>query len=79
MAGRRLSSRIGCPPSTIRNADVILVMEHGRIVEKGTHHGLLAAKGRDAELYQSRFTGAEVQRLVLPCALRRSGYGTVTA
>ncbi len=44
--------------STIRNADVILMMEHGRIVEKGTHQGLLDAKGRYAELYQSQFTGA---------------------
>jgi ATP-binding cassette subfamily B protein len=43
--------------STIRNADVILMMEHGRIVEKGTHHELLAAKGRYAELYQSQFAG----------------------
>jgi ATP-binding cassette subfamily B multidrug efflux pump len=41
--------------STIRNADVILMMEHGRIVEQGTHHELLAAKGRYAELYQSQF------------------------
>jgi ATP-binding cassette subfamily B protein len=43
--------------STIRNADVILMMEHGRIVEKGTHHGLLAGKGRYAELYHSQFAG----------------------
>ncbi len=43
--------------STIRNADVILMMEHGRIVEKGTHHELLAAKGRYAELYHSQFAG----------------------
>ena len=44
--------------STIRNADVILMMEHGRIVEKGTHQGLLDAKGRYAALYQSQFSGA---------------------
>ncbi len=43
--------------STIRNADVILMMDHGRIVEKGTHHELLAAKGRYAELYHSQFAG----------------------
>ena len=43
--------------STIRNADVILMMEHGRIVEQGTHHELLAAKGRYAELYHSQFAG----------------------
>ena len=44
--------------STIRNADVILMMEHGRIIEKGTHQGLLDAKGRYAALYQSQFSGA---------------------
>ena len=43
--------------STIRNADLILMMEHGRIVEQGTHHALLAAKGRYAELYHSQFAG----------------------
>ena len=47
--------------STIRNADVILMMEHGRIVEKGTHHELLAAKGRYAELYHSQFAGRAAQ------------------
>jgi ATP-binding cassette, subfamily B, multidrug efflux pump len=41
--------------STIRNAKVILMMEHGRIVERGTHYELLAAKGRYAELYHSQF------------------------
>ena len=46
--------------STIRNADVILMMEQGRIVEKGTHHDLLAAKGRYAELYHSQFAGRGV-------------------
>ena len=43
--------------STIRNADTILMMEKGRIVERGTHEQLLAAKGRYAELYQSQFAG----------------------
>jgi len=47
--------------STIRNADVILMMEHGRIVERGTHHELLAANGRYAELYHSQFAGRAVQ------------------
>jgi ATP-binding cassette subfamily B protein len=41
--------------STIRNADTILMMEHGRIVEQGSHDQLLAAKARYAELYQSQF------------------------
>jgi ATP-binding cassette subfamily B protein len=43
--------------STIRNADAILMMEHGSIVEKGTHHDLLTANGRYAELYRSQFAG----------------------
>jgi ATP-binding cassette subfamily B multidrug efflux pump len=51
--------------STIRNADVILMMEHGRIVEKGTHHALLTAKGRYAELYHSQFAGRAAQSVSL--------------
>ena len=47
--------------STVRNADVILMMEHGQIVEKGTHHELLEAKGRYAELYHSQFAGRTAQ------------------
>jgi ATP-binding cassette subfamily B protein len=46
--------------STIRNADVILMMEGGRIVERGSHHDLLAAKGRYAALYESQFAGRAV-------------------
>jgi len=43
--------------STIQNADVILVMRHGSIVEQGTHHQLLEQSGFYAELYNSQFTG----------------------
>ena len=43
--------------STVRNADVILMMEQGKIVEQGTHETLLAARGRYAELYHSQFAG----------------------
>ncbi|MEJ8672152.1 ABC transporter ATP-binding protein [Streptomyces sp. MS1.AVA.1] len=41
--------------STVRAADLILVVEAGRIVERGTHDELLAAGGRYAELYRTQF------------------------
>lgn len=44
--------------STIRAADQILVVEAGRIVERGTHASLLAAEGRYAELYRTQFAEA---------------------
>ena len=45
--------------STIREADVILVMRDGHIVEQGDHESLLARDGFYAELYNSQFsTGA---------------------
>ncbi|WP_020658196.1 ABC transporter ATP-binding protein [Amycolatopsis benzoatilytica] len=41
--------------STVRAADLILVVEHGEIVERGTHDELLARDGRYAELYHTQF------------------------
>ncbi|MER5510382.1 ABC transporter ATP-binding protein [Streptomyces sp. NPDC002766] len=41
--------------STVRAADMILVVEDGRIVERGTHDELLLAGGRYAELYRTQF------------------------
>lgn len=41
--------------STIKNADKILVMKEGNIVEQGTHEELLKKNGAYAELYNSQF------------------------
>ncbi len=43
--------------STVRDADTILVMEHGDIVEQGDHETLLAAGGAYARLHASQFAG----------------------
>ena len=45
--------------STIRNADVILVMRDGQIIEKGKHEQLLAQNGFYAQLYNSQFAVQE--------------------
>ena len=40
--------------STVRNADAIMVLEHGEIIERGSHDDLLAMKGRYYELYTGK-------------------------
>jgi ATP-binding cassette subfamily B protein len=59
MAGRT-SFVIAHRLSTIRDAHHILVMNHGAIVEQGTHKELLAQHGFYADLYNSQFTGAAI-------------------
>ena len=44
--------------STIREADTIIVMDHGRIVEQGSHRELMEHRGLYFELYNSQFTEA---------------------
>ncbi len=41
--------------STVQNADVILVLDHGRIIERGSHAELIAAKGQYYQLYTGAF------------------------
>lgn len=54
--GGRTSLVIAHRLSTVRAADLILVVEDGRIVERGTHRELLARGGRYAELYDTQFS-----------------------
>jgi len=54
MAGRT-SIVIAHRLSTVRRADKIIVLDHGEIVEEGTHEELLAGGGTYAELYQMQF------------------------
>ena len=41
--------------STVKNANVILVLDHGRVIERGTHDDLIAAKGQYYQLYTGAF------------------------
>ena len=44
--------------STVKNADCIMVLEQGRIIERGTHDQLIAEKGRYYQLYTGNAIGA---------------------
>lgn len=43
--------------STVRDADLIVVMDHGHIVESGDHAALLRARGVYWRLYRTQFAG----------------------
>lgn len=51
--------------STIRDAELILVMNNGRIIEMGNHNDLLTKGGFYAELYNSQFTGQNVEAEII--------------
>jgi len=57
----RISLIIAHRLSTFRNADLILVMNDGDIVEHGKHEDFLARGGFYAEFYNSQFEAAEVE------------------
>jgi ATP-binding cassette subfamily B multidrug efflux pump len=61
LAHGRTSFVIAHRLSTIRDADTILVMENGAIVEQGSHTELLAAEGAYARLYAAQFAEAAVE------------------
>jgi ABC-type multidrug transport system fused ATPase/permease subunit len=52
--------------STVRNADLVLVLDEGRVVERGTHQELLALNGLYAELYNRQFYVARKDQDPLP-------------
>ncbi len=57
---RRTSIVIAHRLSTIEDADLVVVMDSGRIAESGTHEELLTRRGRYAELYEAQFAGKEI-------------------
>ena len=61
--------------STIREADDILVMNQGDIIEQGTHEGLLAKGGFYASLYQSQFAGQSIDEAVADTKQRKIARG----
>jgi ATP-binding cassette subfamily B protein len=59
--------------STILSADVIFVVEQGRIAERGSHDALLAASGLYAQLYQQQFRGGLVEAVTEDGVILSSG------
>ena len=60
----RISFVIAHRLSTIRNADQILVIDGGKVIESGSHHDLICLKGRYYELYTNQFTVEHEEKLM---------------
>ena len=60
----RTSLMIAHRLSTVRNADMILVVKNGRIVEQGTHTSLLAEKGYYHELYTRQYEEEAIAKII---------------
>jgi ATP-binding cassette subfamily B protein len=45
--------------STIRHADQVLVLDHGRVIERGTHTELLSRQGKYADMYRQFVSAAD--------------------
>lgn len=52
--------------STVRNADRIIVMKQGAIIEEGSHEGLMAQGGHYAELYDTYFRHQSLEAINSP-------------
>ncbi len=61
LTGEKTTFIIAHRISSVREADVILMMEKGRVVEQGTHEALVAKRGKYYEVYQKQLglTGGE--------------------
>ena len=68
LADGRTTLTIAHRLSTVRDADVIVVMEHGRIVETGSHDELLAVNGRYSALIRRDVAPTNAADLLAPVA-----------
>ena len=64
----RISFIIAHRLSTIRSADRILVIENGKIVERGTHAELIRLKGEYYDLYVNQFSQDRQRRIFAECS-----------